>query len=89
MSDTRENFENLTSREYNILGNTFRVWRDDAGVTRFVLDNTIAEYKPYVMLVLPSDGNRKWDDILQNDYGIDLETVRPKKNNKYQKLDIE
>lgn len=89
MSDTRENFENLTSREYNILGNTFRVWRDDAGVTRFVLDDTIAEYKPYVMLVLPSDGNRKWDDILQNDYGIDLETVRPKKNNKYQKLDIE
>lgn len=79
MSDTRENFENLTSREYNILGNTFRVWRDDAGVTRFVLDGTIAEYKPYVMLVLPSDGNRKWDDILQNDYGIDLETVRPKK----------
>jgi len=35
------------------------------------------------------DGDRKWDEILSNDYDIDLETIRPKQDNKYQKLDIE
>ncbi|MCR4917560.1 MAG: hypothetical protein K5912_01285 [Alphaproteobacteria bacterium] len=89
MSDTREMINNFEVNEYSILGNTFRVWRSADGAALFVVDDTISEYKPNVMLVVPADGERKWDDILENDFGVDLETVRPRKNNKYQKLDIE
>ena len=90
MSEARETSKDIKVYDYSILGNTFRLWRNADGETLFVVDDTITEYKPNVMLVLPPDeDNRKWDDVLQNDFGIDLETVRPKKNNKYQKLDIE
>ncbi len=90
MSEARETSKDIKVYDYSILGNTFRLWRNADGETLFVIDDTITEYKPNVMLVLPPDeDNRKWDDVLQNDFGIDLETVRPKKNNKYQKLDIE
>ena len=90
MSEARETSKDIKVYDYSILGDTFRLWRNADGKTLFVVDDTITEYKPNVMLVLPPDeDNRKWDDVLQNDFGIDLETVRPKKNNKYQKLDIE
>ena len=89
MPRQRESFPKLKIQEYDIRGNLFRVWRDTTGQIVFLLDKTQNEDKPNVLLVLHPDKDRKWDDILQNDYGIDLETVRPKKNNKYQKLDIE
>ena len=79
----------LTEKSYEISGNRLRVWRDEDAKLLFVVDETINEYKPNVLLVVRPDGGRKWDDILSNDYGIDLETVRPKRNNKYQRLDTE
>ena len=79
----------LTFREYNIGGNALRAYYDADGKLVFVLDNTVDNRKPNALLVINPVGGRKWDDILANDYGVDLETVRPKKNNKYQKLDIE
>lgn len=79
----------LRFTDFDIDGNVFRAWRDDAGTVVFVRDDTIDEFKPNVMLVLSRNDDRKWDDILVNDYGIDLEDVRPKVDNKYQKLDIE
>lgn len=75
--------------EYNIKGNDFRAYYDGAHELIFVLDETINADKPNVLLVIDSFDDRKWDDVLSNDYGIDLETVRPKRDNKYQKLDIE
>ena len=79
----------LTFREYNIAGNVLRAYYDADGKLVFVLDSTLDGRKPNTLLVINPVGDRKWDDILANDYGVDLETVRPKKNNKYQKLDIE
>lgn len=79
----------LTFIEYNIAGNVLRAYYDADSKLVFVLDNTLDDRKPNTLLVINPVGNRKWDDILANDYGVDLETVRPKKNNKYQKLDIE
>ncbi len=79
----------LTSREFNIAGNVFRAYYDPDGKLVFVLDSTHDERKPNALLVINPVGDRKWDDILANDYSVDLETVRPKKNNKYQKLDVE
>lgn len=79
----------LKSKDYKINGNDIRAFYDKHGKLVFVLDFTVDEIKPNVLLVMSSRGNRKWDDILSNDYGMDLELVRPKKDNKYQKLDIE
>ena len=78
----------LTFREYNIGGNALRAYYDADGKLVFVLDNTVDNRKPNALLVINPVGDRKWDDILANDYGVDLETVRPKKNNKYDELDI-
>ena len=75
--------------DYKINGNRIRAYYDSAHELIFVLDETINADKPNVLLVIDSFDERKWDDVLVNDYGIDLETVRPKKDNKYQKLDIE
>ena len=82
-------FQNLRPVEYDIAGNVLRAWYDDKGKLVFVVDETIDEYKPNVLLVVRSDGTRRWDDLLQNVYNIDLELIRPKRDNKYQKLDIE
>ena len=79
----------LTFKEYNIGGNVLRAYYDADEKLVFVLDSTVDDRKPNALLVINPVGDRKWDDILANDYGVDLETVRPKKNNKYQKLDIE
>ena len=81
-------FRDLRMHEYDIAGNVFRAWYDDDGLA-FVVDETIDEYKPNVLLVVRPRDSRKWDDLLQNVYNIDLELIRPKKDNKYQKLDIE
>ncbi len=79
----------LGVRGYDIAGNKIRAFFDDADNLVFVIDDTITPDKPNVLLVIDSFDGRKWDDILANDYGVTLEAVRPKKDNKYQKLDIE
>lgn len=79
----------LKSKDYKIDGNLLRAFYDVQHKLVFVLDSSISEIKPNVLLVMASRGDRKWDDVLANDYNMDLELVRPKKNNKYQKLDIE
>ena len=87
MPNERENL--LTMRQYEIAGNDLRAYYDDAGRLVFVLDYTVAADKPNVLLVIDAPDGRKWDDVLANDWNVDLETVRPKKDNKYQKLDVE
>ncbi len=82
-------YGNLTMRSYIIDGNEINAFYDDADDLVFVLDNTINQTKPNVLLVINPSGDKKWDEILSGQYGIDLETVRPKQDNKYQKLDIE
>lgn len=90
MQNEREDLAvSLSYVEYDISGNLFRAYYDADGKIVFVLDFTKSEVKPNVLLVINPVGDRKWDDILMNDYGMDLEQVRPKKDNKYQKLDIE
>lgn len=90
MQNERENiFQPLTAIDYDIAGNSFRAYYDADNKLVFVVDFVTSAIKPNVLLVINPDGDRKWDDILMNDYGVDLETVRPKQNNKYQKLDIE
>ena len=90
MPNERENlYQTLTRADFNIAGLTFRAYFDADDKLVFVLDTTINDVKPNAMLIINPIGSRKWDDILANDYGVDLETVRPKKDNKYQKLDIE
>ncbi|MDE6250318.1 MAG: hypothetical protein K2M34_01645 [Alphaproteobacteria bacterium] len=79
----------LTYVDYDIDGNTFRAYYDNEQNMVFVVDSTQNERKPNVLLVLPASGERKWDEILVSDWGVDLETVRPRKDNKYQKLDVE
>ena len=89
MSRENDNFNQLTFLDYDIAGNVFRAWRDAAGHLVCVVDETLDEYKPNVLLVIDGRDERKWDDILANDYDMDLELVRPKKDNRYQKLDVE
>lgn len=80
----------LYSTDFNVQGRSMRAFysADDNNLV-FVLDFSVSDIKPNVLLVINPVDDRKWDDILSNDYGVDLETVRPKKDNKYQKLDIE
>ncbi|MBD5400289.1 hypothetical protein HDR61_00875 [bacterium] len=82
-------FGSLILRRYDINGNVLRAFFDALGSLVFVVDDTVYADKPNSLLVINPVGNRKWDDILSNDYNIELEAVRPKKDNKYQKLDIE
>ena len=87
MPNERENI--LHFKEYDIAGNEIRAYYDASDKLIFVIDSEINETKPNVLLIIDDYDGRKWDDVLANDYDIDLETVRPRKDNKYQKLDIE
>lgn len=95
MSSERENLNinnglgALRMRAYNVAENKIRGFFDAADNLVFVIDDTITDDKPNALLVINPDRDRKWDDILSKDYGVLLEAVRPKKDNKYQKLDIE
>lgn len=90
MPNERENlYQPLTSVDYDIAGNVFRAYYDASKKLVMVLDFVVSDVKPNVLLVINPVGDRKWDDILMNDYAVDLETIRPKKDNRYQKLDIE
>ena len=82
-------FQPLNVRDFDIADNRLRAYYDADDKLVMVLDLVASDIKPNVLLVMNPVGNRKWDDILVNDYGMDLETVRPKKDNRYQKLDIE
>ncbi|MCL1892143.1 MAG: hypothetical protein FWF97_02540 [Alphaproteobacteria bacterium] len=79
----------LAPEYFEIEGNKFAGFYDGAHRLIFVLDETHTENTPNALLVIGAQGGRKWDDILGNDYKLDLEEIRPKKNNKYQKLDID
>lgn len=79
----------LNMRSYDIDGNAINAFYDDSDDLIFVLDNTINQNKPNVLLVINPMGDKKWDEILAGEYDVDLETIRPKQDNKYQKLDIE
>jgi len=79
----------LNMRSYDIDGNAINAFYDDSDDLVFVLDNTINQNKPNVLLVINPMGDKKWDEILSGEYDVDLETIRPKQDNKYQKLDIE
>lgn len=79
----------LKPESFDIAGNVFDAYYDNAHKLIFILDKTVDARKPNVMLIINPVASRKWDDILANDYAVDLETVRPKIDNKYQKLDIE
>lgn len=95
MIGERENFNqetqygSLIMRPYNIDGNEINAFYDSSDNLVFVLDNTIDSHKPNILLVINPDADKKWDEILSGDYGVDLETIRPKQDNKYQKFDIE
>ena len=95
MIGERENFDSQTQygslimRPYDIEGNEISAFYDSSDKLVFVLDNTINSRKPNILLVINPDADKKWDEILSGDYGIDLETIRPKQDNKYQKFDIE
>lgn len=83
------NYGNLNMRTFDIDGNEISAFYDAENNLVFVRDNTINAQKPNVLLVINPDGDKKWDEILSNEYSVDLETIRPKVDNKYQKLDIE
>lgn len=86
---TDTEYGTLHMRSFVIDGNEINAFYDSSDDLVFVLDNTVNTNKPNVLLVMNPDGDRKWDEILSNDYDVDLETIRPKQDNKYQKLDIE
>ena len=79
----------LVMRSYDIAGNSIDAFYDASDDLVFVMDNTITANKPNVLLVINPDADKKWDEILSEKYNVDLETIRPKQDNKYQKLDIE
>ena len=95
MIGERENIFNeteygsLVMRPYSISGNDIDAFYDANGNLVFVLDKMLSDAKPNVLLVINPDGDKKWDEILSGTYGVDLESVRPKVDNKYQKFDIE
>lgn len=69
----------------------FSAWIDTHGHVAWALDTTRDRVLPDAMLVIDRDDNlpdRKWDDILTKDFDTDPEIVRPREDNKYQKLDI-
>lgn len=80
--------DKIMTESFNISGNKFSAFYDADHKLIFVLDETRTENTPNILLIIADREGRKWDDILSNDYKMDLEDVRPKKNNKYQKLDI-
>ncbi|MDR1696649.1 MAG: hypothetical protein LBR41_00280 [Rickettsiales bacterium] len=79
----------LTSTRYDADGFLFDAYYDAAHRLIFVIDRGLSDWFPNTLLVMRDHDGRNWADVLENDFGVDLETVRPKKNNKYLPLDIE
>jgi len=95
MAGERENilhdnqYGSLVMRSYDINGNAIDAFYDAGNNLIFVLDKTINDNKSNILLVINPSSDKKWDEILSTEYSVDLETIRPKQDNKYQKLDIE
>lgn len=77
------------SEQFDIDGIKIDAFYDASHRLLFVLDSTHDAILPNTLLIIGDRNGRKWDDILQNDFGIDPETIRPRTDNKYQKLDID
>jgi hypothetical protein len=81
----------LFKRDFSAGGLEFSAWLDTHDHAAFVLDMTRDDILPDAMFIIDPDAanpDRKWDDILRKDFETDPEIVRPRENNKYQKLDI-
>jgi hypothetical protein len=78
-----------STEDFDIGAIKIRAFYDSAHRLLFVLDNTRDKILPNVLLAIDGRGDRKWDDILQNDLNIRPEDIRPRVRNKYQKLDID
>ena len=76
------------SEQFDIDGLKIQAFYDSSHKLLFILDLTQDNILPNTMLVIDPREDRKWDDILENDFNIKPETVRPRKNHKYKKLDI-
>jgi hypothetical protein len=81
--------DGVAAEEREIGGIKIKAFRDASRKLLFALDTTRDSILPNVLLVVDGKDGRKWDDILENDFRIDPETVRPRANNRYQKLDID
>jgi hypothetical protein len=82
----------LIKRLFNVGKLRFAAWLDKSGNAAFVVDDTRDQISPDVRLIInpdPMDDLKKWDSILRDDFKIDPEIVRPRVDNKYQKLDID
>ncbi len=60
----------LRVQAYDIAGNKIRAFYDASGQIIFIIDDTITPEKPNALLVINSDDDRKWDEILTKDYGV-------------------
>jgi hypothetical protein len=81
----------ITKQDFSAGGINFSAWVLPGGKVAFVVDDTHDDIIPDSMLVLepdPLNPDRKWDDILRGNFDVDPEEVRPRIDNKYQKLDI-
>jgi hypothetical protein len=72
----------LTPEYFNIDENKFSGYYDAAHKLIFILDETKNDFAPNDLLIINSIDDRKWDDILANDYKVDLEDIRPRVDNK-------
>ncbi|MCL2629485.1 MAG: hypothetical protein FWD33_02225 [Alphaproteobacteria bacterium] len=82
----------LFKKDFSAGGIEFSAWLDTRDRAAFALDTTRDEVLPDFMIILEPDPlhpDRKWDDILKKDFDTDPEIVRPREDNKYQKLDIQ
>jgi len=78
-----------TIEMHELAGLKIKAFYDAAHKLLFAIDLTRDSILPNALLVLEDREGRKWDDILQNDFQIKPESVRPRSDNKYQKLDID
>ena len=78
----------IAARDFVVDGLKIRAFYDGADRLLAALDMTRDDVLQDTLLVIDDRDGRKWDDILKNDFRMDPEIVRPRANNKYQKLDI-
>jgi hypothetical protein len=77
------------AEDFTVDGIIFKAFYTPSHKLLFVLDITHDDVLPNTLLVLADRDGRKWDDILENDFHVNPEMVRPRVNKKYQKLDID
>lgn len=82
------NPKDVIYENFDIDGILIRACYDASHRLLFVLDMTQDKILPNTLLVLDNKNNRKWDDVLASDFGVDPEEVRPRDGSRYEKLDI-